>query len=102
MSEKFYLVGVPMPKLGVGEWRWIVEEEGADPVRLAFGCPCGECHKTQALVHNGYIAVSREGRGIGEWKWDGNLDEPTLTPSIQRHGACNWHGYLRKGSFESA
>ena len=28
-------------------------------------------------------------------RWDGNLDEPTLSPSILAPGV--WHGYLRKG-----
>ena len=101
MTEKFNLTGAPIPVLASGEWQWIIEEEGAEPVRLAFGCPCGNCHTAPSVIHNGYIAISREGRGIGEWKWDGNLDEPTLTPSIRRNGACNWHGYLRKGVFES-
>ena len=37
------------------------------------------------------------------WTWDGNVDEPTLTPSI-RHGKVGdpwyWHGHLTKGFFK--
>lgn len=36
------------------------------------------------------------------WEWDGNVEAPTLTPSIL-HGdcACKWHGYLTAGEFVS-
>lgn len=33
------------------------------------------------------------------WEWDGNVDKPTLSPSIHRVG--HWHGWLRAGRFES-
>ncbi len=33
------------------------------------------------------------------WGWDGNLDRPTMTPSILNPD--EWHGYLRSGRFES-
>ncbi len=33
------------------------------------------------------------------WGWDGNVELPTLTPSI--HDVGNWHGYLRAGKLES-
>ncbi len=38
----------------------------------------------------------------GRWTFDGNLDEPSVTPSIfidQPHG---WHGYLTKGEWVRA
>ena len=33
------------------------------------------------------------------WGWDGNEENPTLTPSILSPGA--WHGFLRNGILES-
>lgn len=33
------------------------------------------------------------------WAWDGNLERPTLHPSIHRKG--HWHGYLVDGKFKS-
>ena len=33
------------------------------------------------------------------WGWDGNIDRPTLAPSI--HTFVHWHGYLRAGRLES-
>ncbi len=43
----------------------------------------------------------KPGNPSGErcWGWDGDIDAPTLTPSI--HAIGEWHGYLRKGRFES-
>lgn len=44
----------------------------------------------------------REGPDLGsekEWGWDGNMDCPTLTPSILNTG--EWHGHLVKGVLES-
>ena len=34
------------------------------------------------------------------WKWDGNEESPTLTPSILNR-CCGWHGYLTAGVFVS-
>ena len=32
------------------------------------------------------------------WGWDGNLEQPTLTPSIDiKSGTGAWHGYLQNG-----
>jgi len=33
------------------------------------------------------------------WGWDGNLETPTLNPSI--HAPGQWHGYLRSGRLVS-
>jgi hypothetical protein len=42
-----------------------------DDQRLFFRCPgCGEIHGPQI-------------RGPNEWKWNGNLEKPTLMPSIK-------------------
>ena len=36
------------------------------------------------------------------WKWDGNIEKPTLTGSIQSVGSSanvGWHGYLQNGDW---
>lgn len=33
------------------------------------------------------------------WDWDGNVEHPTLMPSVHTHG--HWHGWFRKGRMES-
>lgn len=37
--------------------------------------------------------------GRREWTWDGNVKQPTLTPSILSPNV--WHGYLTRGRLES-
>jgi len=37
--------------------------------------------------------------GGHSWQWDGNLDTPTLTPSINSTG--RWHGWVRAGRMVS-
>lgn len=29
------------------------------------------------------------------WQWDGNVEKPTLKPSVHVHG--HWHGWIRGG-----
>ena len=31
------------------------------------------------------------------WHWDGNVEEPTITPSIGCNKRCGWHGTITKG-----
>jgi len=110
MSVTRYIKGDGVPPLPAGEWAWMLEETGdREPAWLVFGCPCalangkGEGGCGGGLVHNSYIAVSREEKGLEHcWTWDGDWDKPTLTPSIQRHGACEWHGHLQNGVFVTA
>lgn len=33
------------------------------------------------------------------WHWDGNIEKPTLNPSI--HAPGQWHGYLTNGELKS-
>lgn len=47
------------------------------------------------------------GPGQAHWEWDGNREEPTLTPSILVWGngkdqPATWHGYLRAGKLVDA
>lgn len=61
---------------------------------LWFTCACG-CGRV------GCIPVSTNPLQ-GEWKWDGNETEPTLTPSIFSTGwPCKWHGFLTSGTWRS-
>lgn len=72
------------------------EEMGA----LNFVCPCG-CKRVHSLevVRN---AAEKQER---QWIWDGNVDRPTLSPSINstvERGGCGWHGWLTAGVFRAA
>lgn len=77
-----------------GDFWWT----GDPAVRLSFLCPCG-CGDVGGVA----VAPDPNDRGGNHpvWKWDGNLDQPTLTPSIQFTTGCRWHGYLTAGVFRS-
>lgn len=37
------------------------------------------------------------------WDWNGDLEKPTLSPSIfhvKGYSGCGWHGWLRNGVFK--
>lgn len=69
--------------------------EGDDS--LIYICPCG-CQELRALpiYRDGQTPLMPHPR----WRWDGNSDEPTLSPSIKHLDKCKWHGYLVKGVWE--
>lgn len=31
------------------------------------------------------------------WDWDGDIVNPTLTPSVNCETGCGWHGHITKG-----
>lgn len=97
-----------VPNLKSGEWALILKNEGdAQPYMIAFGCPCGQAKDDFHHRYNVSLHITPPGQPKESvedhpaWEWDGNWEAPTLTPSIQRQGACNWHGHLKKGVFES-
>ena len=51
------------------------------------------------------IAVNIKDSIVGRptWTWDGNIESPTLRPSIASGPKKNriWHGYLRAGVFQA-
>lgn len=67
--------------------------EGGNHV-LFFICPCGCARANQ-------LAIYTEGQQAHGWKWEGNREQPTLTPSIAMvKRTCQWHGFLKAGVFE--
>lgn len=61
---------------------------------IRFICPCG-CGNESWLP----IRTVGETRG---WSWDGDRDNPTLTPSVYNTGMlCRWHGFLTRGEWVS-
>lgn len=63
---------------------------------LWFFCPCG-CDKLVRIR----VGVNIEPEERLCWSWNGNLNNPTLTPSFNRID-CNWHGWLKLGYWEEA
>lgn len=62
-----------------------------------FWCPgCKCCH---------YIATSENDCGFPIWKWDGDVEKPTISPSIkvEYHGADKntiCHSFIRDGKIQ--
>lgn len=62
---------------------------------IAFICPCG-------CGNESYLPIRGQGHSQ-EWEWDGNREEPTLSPSVFNTGMpCRWHGWLRAGRWVQA
>lgn len=38
-----------------------------------------------------------DGHGVRRWHWDGNMESPTITPSIGCDQKCGWHGGIAAG-----
>ena len=57
---------------------------------MNYVCPCG----CGAL---GSLPFRNETPERPSWVWDGNVEIPTLTPSVQRTVGCKWHGFLTDG-----
>lgn len=77
--------------LAPGTFAW----SGDPPTGIWSVCPCGCGTRT-------LLPVQREdGKG---WRWDGNEDRPTLSPSIFHHtgDGPHWHGFLRDGVWVQA
>lgn len=59
-----------------------------------FLCPCG-CGN-ESWLH------FKCDDGLGGWTMTGDIDSPTLTPSVFQTGMpCKWHGWLRGGEWVS-
>lgn len=82
-----------------------VDDHGVTYEALAFVCPgCVDASGGSGL----HILPVNSSTKSPSWTWDGNLDAPTLSPSILTHtkpyvdgrptGVC--HSFLRAGVFE--
>lgn len=84
-----------------GVFQYCGAYKGDPDVVLMFGCPCG-CGEV-GVVH----LKPMDGHPV--WTWDGNREQPTLTPSILIHQLNDkgekigehWHGFLTAGEFKS-
>lgn len=78
-----------------GDAEWATQEDSSFPGKIAgllFVCPCG-CRSLGCLN-----IIKIDAHPV--WSWNGNVERPTLTPSIQKNSPCRWHGYLTDGVFK--
>ncbi len=74
-----------------GEWCWAPSSDA--PERIVLGLP---------LVGVVRLRIAQAPKTCADalqcWLWNGDLDTPTLEPSIRSDaGSEKWHGYLRAG-----
>lgn len=78
-----------------GSCQWVPNHHNDNPhACIAYTCPCG-CGAV------GAISVKKGQKIPQHWEWDGNVQAPTLTPSILKKFGCCWHGFLTGGVFIS-
>lgn len=70
--------------------RAISEQGSPEGLVLMHWCPgCQGRHKIEVEKPNAWGAV---------WQWDGNVEAPTITPSVNHVGRC--HYFIRAGRIE--
>lgn len=57
---------------------------------IIYRCPCGNGQLRSVPIATGE-------KQAHAWQWNGSVEKPTLTPSIQVVGDCGWHGFLTDG-----
>lgn len=74
-----------------GDAKYYTSHGGTRVGGLIIGCPgCGKL----TLLPFKPVEVG------AAWEWDGDRDQPTLTPSIRHTDVtCGWHGHLIRGKF---
>lgn len=65
-------------------------EEGK-PKEIIFKNPACRMDKCHIRIRNGPPEAPHT------WGWDGNMDKPTITPSIGCDRICGWHGHIING-----
>lgn len=100
-------LGTPFVDIKPGDFIFRDEEidPGSTPPKwLHFACPRGQGSCNVPLFPN----ATSKGHS---WKWDGNREAPTLTPSInclahnpknpkEKYAGCGWHGWITAGDIK--
>jgi len=79
--------GVDIYSLAPGEFQMLDRNTG-----IVYGCPCG-CGEP------GVIPFPTSGQKP-TWDWNGDVDKPSVAPSIRRLTGCRWHGFLTAGTWK--
>ncbi len=88
--------------------------DGQRPARFTFRCvgwnrgrdprlPQSTCNNLLIAEgpHSAAHGIKHDGQGQNggrpQWRWDGNREAPTFSPSINCADRGCWHGYIRNG-----
>lgn len=84
-----------LPNIGDFAWCFYSDWDGGEHIGLRITLP-----DRDGKPNANWLPVVR-GKPAGEcWGWDGNVDRPTLEPSI-RLKPEQWHGHLKHGRLEN-
>lgn len=69
---------------------------------IIFECPNRK--RCAVLLGPSHVPRPKDG-ALNIWAWDGNIERPTITPSInciaekdgKPTGGCGWHGFITAG-----
>lgn len=109
LPSKHWPPRVPFVGITPGDVHFSDEDYARDPLDVSapkwirFGCPRGHGECSVPIF-------PQTGANGHSWKWDGNRESPTLTPSInclahnpenpaEKYAGCGWHGHLVAGVF---
>lgn len=84
-GEFAYCIGPTQPWHSTTDWAQNVSE-------IVMPCRGGKYANCVLRIRRG-----EPDNNTHTFKWDGNIEEPTLTPSIGCDHRCGWHGNLTKG-----
>ena len=73
-------------------------------IGVSFECPCGsdECPRVFIPFENPADGGPSTHPGHSWTRQGDTFDALDLSPSIQRVGGCQWHGYVRSGQIVGA
>lgn len=96
MRLRRYPVALNGNRLAEDEFGYVLKSgaayvpEGVEEIVL----PCAGGRRAACVLR---VTLGPADEAERRWHWDGNMDEPTLTPSIGCDQRCGWHGHLIKG-----
>ena len=75
-----------------------LSQPGRERRKCVFSCPRRPGEICEVLLKPWPISDGKA------WTWDGNREQPTLTPSINCNGpsGCGWHGFITAGKLINA
>lgn len=98
-------VATPQEVTQAGDW--CVEQSGYDSARgvaaFYYIAPDGVLNSSGGPDFPAYdhIYIRTGEKQSGYWQWDGNVDAPTIAPSIFHKGASSWHGFFEAGNWRT-
>lgn len=81
-----------------GDWCLQPEDDGS--AMFSYLAPDGVLNSS-GVGNYDHLWVHTGDKRVGFWQWDGNVDAPTIAPSILHRGASSWHGFFEGGQWRT-